>query len=172
MFPYCLIPLLQKGLLPKYFSSAWSHAQFRLPPGAGGPGGGASASAAAAPAPAASATAPAPRSVVAFGAEPHTLLVAVTDGTFHRCVAPPFICFPCADRLMPSQRRCSAALRSTPPRPASAPAPNSRASSTPRASLKPATPQPPRWTRCRSRHLPRPPQPPQTHDPMKRQLKK
>ena len=84
----------------------------------------------------------------------------------------PFIYF-CRPRQLTSSRlRCFAALPSTPLRPASAPVLSSRASSTPRASLKPATPQPPRWTRCRSRHLPRPPQPPQTHDPMKRQLKK
>ncbi len=101
--------LLQKGLLPRYCSSSWSHAQLRLPPGAGGGGGaggagggggggsgggngggdgsqGAAASASAASASAASAAA-APRSVVAFGAAPHTLLVAVANGTFHTCVA-------------------------------------------------------------------------------------
>jgi hypothetical protein len=80
---------LQKGLLPKYFSSAWSHAQLRLPPGAGGAGGSAPAGSAGTVSPPASpsAVAPAPRSIVAFGAEPHTLLVAVSDGTFHRCVA-------------------------------------------------------------------------------------
>jgi WD40 repeat protein len=91
-------PRLQKGLLPRYFSSAWSHAQLRLPPGAGGGGGGSSGgggggnggaqgSASAPAAPSAAASSAAPRSVVAFGAAPHTLLVAVANGTFHTCVA-------------------------------------------------------------------------------------
>jgi hypothetical protein len=80
-------PLPQKGLLPRYFSSSWSHAQFRLPAGAGGSSASTASTAAGASATAAAASAAAaPRSVVAFGAEPHTLLVAVANGTFHTCV--------------------------------------------------------------------------------------
>lgn len=46
-----------KGLLPKYFSSEWSFAQFRVPDS---------------------------RSVVAFGQEPNTIMVVSADGSFFR----------------------------------------------------------------------------------------
>lgn len=46
-----------KGILPKYFSSEWSFAQFRVPD---------------------------TRSVVAFGAEPNTIIVVGADGSFFK----------------------------------------------------------------------------------------
>jgi hypothetical protein len=46
-----------KGLLPKYFSSEWSFAQFRVPE---------------------------TRSLVAFGQEPHTIIVVGADGSFFK----------------------------------------------------------------------------------------
>jgi WD repeat-containing protein 45 len=46
-----------KGVLPKYFSSEWSFAQFRIPE---------------------------TRTICAFGSEPNTLLVIGADGSFHK----------------------------------------------------------------------------------------
>jgi len=46
-----------KGLLPKYFSSEWSFAQFRVPD---------------------------VRSIVAFGAEKNSIIVVSADGTFYK----------------------------------------------------------------------------------------
>jgi hypothetical protein len=47
-----------KGFLPKYFSSEWSLAQFKLPE--------------------------CTRSLVAFGPEPHTLVVVSVEGTYYK----------------------------------------------------------------------------------------
>lgn len=46
-----------KGILPKYFSSEWSFAQFQVPE---------------------------TRSIVAFGSEPHSIVVVSADGTFYK----------------------------------------------------------------------------------------
>ena len=46
-----------KGVLPKYFSSEWSFAQFRIPE---------------------------TRTICAFGSEPNTLIVIGADGSFHK----------------------------------------------------------------------------------------
>jgi hypothetical protein len=46
-----------KTLLPRYFSSEWSFAQFRVPEG---------------------------RSICAFGAEPNTIIVVSADGSFNK----------------------------------------------------------------------------------------
>ncbi|XWS57514.1 hypothetical protein CRYUN_Cryun09bG0180700 [Craigia yunnanensis] len=48
-----------KGILPKYFSSEWSVAQFRLPEGS--------------------------RYIVAFGQQKNTVMIIGMDGSFHRC---------------------------------------------------------------------------------------
>ncbi|XVF41890.1 hypothetical protein PTKIN_Ptkin01aG0316700 [Pterospermum kingtungense] len=48
-----------KGVLPKYFSSEWSVAQFRLPEGS--------------------------RYIVAFGQQKNTVIIIGMDGSFHRC---------------------------------------------------------------------------------------
>ncbi|KAH7427980.1 hypothetical protein KP509_10G069800 [Ceratopteris richardii] len=52
-----------KCVLPKYFSSEWSFAQFRLPEDV--------------------------RTLVAFGAEPHTVIIVGLDGSFYRCTFDP-----------------------------------------------------------------------------------
>mmetsp|Transcript_33926 Transcript_33926/g.74230 ORF Transcript_33926/g.74230 Transcript_33926/m.74230 type:complete len:368 (-) Transcript_33926:140-1243(-) len=49
-----------KGFLPKYFSSEWSFAQFRLPEDT-------------------------PQCIVAFGAKKNTLIIVGTNGTFFKC---------------------------------------------------------------------------------------
>ena len=46
-----------KGMLPKYFSSEWSFAQFRIP---------------------------ATRTICAFGTEPNTLIIIGADGSFYK----------------------------------------------------------------------------------------
>eukprot|EP00245_Coleochaete_scutata_P009370 TRINITY_DN306_c0_g2_i1.p1 TRINITY_DN306_c0_g2~~TRINITY_DN306_c0_g2_i1.p1 ORF type:complete len:429 (-),score=60.25 TRINITY_DN306_c0_g2_i1:346-1509(-) len=48
-----------KGVLPKYFSSEWSFAQFRLPEET--------------------------KSIVAFGPQKHSVVIVGTDGSFHKC---------------------------------------------------------------------------------------
>ncbi|CAM6011917.1 unnamed protein product [Sphagnum balticum] len=52
-----------KGVLPKYFSSEWSFAQFRIPEEA--------------------------RAMVAFGPQKHTVLIACANGSFYRCAFDP-----------------------------------------------------------------------------------
>lgn len=51
-----------KGVLPKYFSSEWSFAQYRIPE---------------------------VRSIVAFGSEPNSLIVVAADGTFYKALFDP-----------------------------------------------------------------------------------
>ncbi len=52
-----------KGLLPKYFSSEWSFAQFRVPEGA--------------------------RTIVGFGTEPNSIVVVCSDGSFYKALFDP-----------------------------------------------------------------------------------
>lgn len=52
-----------RGVLPRYFSSEWSFAQFRLPVES--------------------------KSVVAFGPEKHTIMIIGSDGSFYRCAFDP-----------------------------------------------------------------------------------
>ncbi|CAK9230087.1 unnamed protein product, partial [Sphagnum troendelagicum] len=52
-----------KGVLPKYFSSEWSFAQFRIPEDS--------------------------RAMVAFGPQKHTVLIACANGSFYRCAFDP-----------------------------------------------------------------------------------
>jgi hypothetical protein len=52
-----------KSVLPKYFSSQWSFAQFRTAPGRDSS-----------------------RSIVAFGAEKNTIIVVSDDGTFYKAM--------------------------------------------------------------------------------------
>eukprot|EP00898_Chlorokybus_atmophyticus_P004139 jgi/Chlat1/4726/Chrsp30S04774 len=54
---------LFKGLLPKYFSSEWSFAQFRLPEET--------------------------KSIVAFGPQRNTIIIVSADGSFHKCAFDP-----------------------------------------------------------------------------------
>jgi hypothetical protein len=51
------------GVLPKYFSSEWSFAQFRIPEDS--------------------------RAMVAFGPQKHTVLIACANGSFYRCAFDP-----------------------------------------------------------------------------------
>lgn len=53
-----------KGILPKYFSSEWSFAQFRLPEST-------------------------PTAIVAFGAQKDALVVVGTNGAFFKCAPSP-----------------------------------------------------------------------------------
>jgi hypothetical protein len=48
-----------KGVLPKYFSSEWSFAQFRVPEET--------------------------RAIVSFGAQPDTIVIVCANGSFYRC---------------------------------------------------------------------------------------
>jgi len=51
-----------KGILPKYFSSEWSFAQFRVPEG---------------------------KTITAFGPEPNTIIVISAGGSFYKCFFDP-----------------------------------------------------------------------------------
>ncbi|XVF31360.1 hypothetical protein REPUB_Repub16aG0139100 [Reevesia pubescens] len=55
-----------KGVLPKYFSSEWSVAQFRLPEGS--------------------------RCIVAFGQQKNTVMIIGMDGSFRQCKFDPVSC--------------------------------------------------------------------------------
>lgn len=61
-----------KGFLPKYFSSEWSLAQFKLPE--------------------------CTRSLVAFGTEPHTLVVVSMEGTYYKVAFDPSVGGACTQR--------------------------------------------------------------------------